>query len=120
MIDFVFCCALITCGMIAASVDWSDFSRRVFAFEPVVQIIKNEKEDSDTYVENKFNPWIIVAIFIVLIIVFFFVIYWPAKSLFNHMECKYFTHHFFDDYYLHIYRKIYSNHCSIWPQKNHI
>ena len=40
-------------------------------------------------VKNTFNPQVIIAIILGLCVVYFCVIYWPAKMLFYHLENKY-------------------------------
>ena len=83
MLDFVFCCSLFTMGIIAACVDWRELTNKMFKFDNYVR-------ENDQFVENTFNPKIILLILFILIVFFFVVIYLPAKILFEHLEGKFF------------------------------
>uniref|UniRef100_A0A7S3CRZ2 Uncharacterized protein n=1 Tax=Strombidium rassoulzadegani TaxID=1082188 RepID=A0A7S3CRZ2_9SPIT len=96
MIDFVFCCSLFTCGLLAACIDWQNFMESFFRFEEFIKVQREVRDESgsrigfeEVYQRNNFNPSIVVLILSVLLIFFIFVIYIPAKALFEHLENKY-------------------------------
>ena len=125
MLDFVFCCALFTMGIIAACVDWNHLSRRFLHFDDYVKIIEYEKNSEGVYtghfenvlVQNTFNPKIIIAIILILCILFFFIIYIPAKMLFEHLESKYLKLFSYNNM---LYRQILTYNCEIWTETYHI
>ena len=82
MLDFVFCCWLFTMGIIAACVDWTNFTNKMFKFDSYVKV-------NDQFIENTFNPKIILLVLFILVIFFFIIIYLPAKLLFEHLEGKF-------------------------------
>ena len=82
MLNFVYCCSLFTMGIIAACVDWTNFTNKVFRFD-------NYVKENDQFVENTFNPKIILLVLLILVFFFFIVIYLPAKILFEHLEGKF-------------------------------
>ena len=86
MLDFIFCCGLFVLGMIAACVDWRNLSKRVFYFSPYVTEV--DAYGNRHAVPNTFEPWMFVAIIIGLIILYFVLIYFPAKFLHDHLESK--------------------------------
>ena len=114
MIDFVFCCGLFTCGIIAAWVDWNILINNIFHFDNVLKVNRSYAAQKQmriesnvtnrpemVYVNNTFDPKIIVFIFALLIVLFFVCIYIPAKILFEHLEGKYHTlKNFYDSFLL--------------------
>merc|ERR1712178_546599 len=98
MLDFVFCCWLFTMGIIAACVDWTNFTNKMFRFDNYAKSVTPRIDEHSglptgeydvQYVENTFHPKIIVFILLILVIFFFVIIYLPAKILFEHLEDKY-------------------------------
>ena len=95
MLDFVLCCALFTCGIIAACVDWNKLMVHLTHFDSQVKVITkviNEQgvtNEQTVWVENTFNPWVFIFIMVGLTLLYFFIIYMPATILFNHLEKKY-------------------------------
>ena len=97
MLDFVFCCSLFACGIIAACVDWNNFMSNIFKFDDYVKSARPILDDDTglptgrteiVMVENTFDPRIIIVIFFILVLFFFIIIYLPAKILFEHLESK--------------------------------
>ena len=84
-------------GIIAACVDWTSFTNKMFKFDSYVKHVYPEINDQGVptgqyhydMVENTFNPKICILIGLILIVVFFFIIYIPAKILFEHLESKF-------------------------------
>ena len=83
-------------GIIAACVDWTSFTNKMFKFDSYVKHVSPELDDEGIptghyqmdMIENTFNPKICLLIGLILIAVFFFIIYVPAKILFEHLESK--------------------------------
>ena len=104
MLDFVFCCWLFTMGIIAACVDWTNFTNKMFRFDDYAKSVSPRLDEQTGvptgeydvhYIENTFNPKIILLIIIILMVFFFVVIYLPAKILFEHLESKSISFWFF-------------------------
>ena len=98
MIDFIFYFLLFACGIIAACVQWNNVLHAFFKFDDYVKSVRPIIDEATglptgsletVIVRNTFDPCIIVGVVMILIVVFFALIYWPAKVLFDHLENRY-------------------------------
>ena len=98
MLSFVSYCALFSCGIIAACVDWNKFINLFLIFEKEITITKKVLNPTTGLptgkyehikLEPDFEPMVLLPILLALLAVYYLFIFSPAKMIFDYLEEKY-------------------------------
>ena len=107
MLSFISYCALFSCGIMAACIDWNKFVNEFFKFDAEI-IVTNKVLNPDTglptgqveqvKLESTFDPTYLLPLGLFLLALYYLVVFMPAKIIFHYLEGTLFSLTLIDKY----------------------